>query len=220
VLLALGCTFGLILLLRSFYSPGIGSFAAQRVVSASSGEIPDQSRFPSVAWSQLVSEPDSEPNVLELPRASFDFVGNWGGYTHTGSSDVEGSDHVSVVFGSRRDSVFFASKLYTLSDQMILDRPRATIVDRRKIFVTYKAQDKSFEYIYLHRFNLLNSGKIAYSERVECYDRRTHRNVGTAEQDGTLHRLTTVLEERAFAHASSSDVFAGELSTTSRLRPR
>jgi hypothetical protein len=181
VLIGLAGTFGLIVLLRSLCRPRVGSFAAQQVVSASSGKISDQSRFASVPWSQLSSGLGSEPNVLEFPKASFDFVGNWGGCTHTGSSDVEGSDHVSVVFGRRRDTVFFASKLYTLSDQKILYRPRATIIDRRKIFVSYKARDKNFEYIYLHRFNLLNSGEITYSERVECYDRRTHGSVGTAE---------------------------------------
>ena len=219
VLLAIACTFGLIVLLRSFYDPDLGSFAAHKTVSPLSGEISGQSRFASVPWSQLASGWGSEPNVLELPKASFDFVGNWGGYTHTGSPDVEGSDHVAVVFGRHGGTVIFASKLYTPSDQNILNRPEATIIDRRKVLITYEGQDKNLEYSYFHRFSLLNSGKIAYNETVECYDRRTHNFVGTAGVNATLHRLTTALEERAFERPSSRDVFAGELSTTNSFSP-
>jgi hypothetical protein len=162
----------------------------------------------------------SEPNVLELPKASFDFVGDWGGYMHTGSSDVESPDHVSVVFGRRGDTVFFASNLYTPSDQKILDRPTATIIDRQKVLVTYKGEDEKLDYIYFHKFKLLNSGKIAYNETVECYDRRTHSFIGTAGQDATLHRLTTALEERAFAQPSSREILEGELSTSTKIHAR
>jgi hypothetical protein len=217
VLLALIGTFGLILLLRSFYDPTLSSFTAHSVPSPPSTEISGHPRFAPVPWSQLASGPESEPNVLELPKASFDFVGRWGGYTHTGSSDVESPGHVSVVFGRRGGAVFFASKLYTPSDQKILDKPTARIIDGRKVFVTYKGEDAKLEYIYFHRFKLLSSGKIAYNETVQCYDRRTHSFAGTVGQDATLHRLTTALEERAFAQPSSGDIFEGELSTSDRI---
>src|SRR4029077_10995513 len=104
VLLAFPCTFGLILLLRSFYDPTFRSLAAHKVQLSSSSEISGSARFASVPWSQLASGPGSEPNVLELPKASFDFVGIWGGYTHAESSDVESPDHISVVFGRRGDT--------------------------------------------------------------------------------------------------------------------
>ena len=220
VLLALTCTLGLILLLRSFYDPGVRRFAAPKVPFPPSNEISGHPRVASVPWSQLASGLGSEPNVLEFPKASFDFVGNWGGYTRTESSDVESPDHVSAVFGRRGGIVFFASELYTPSDQHILDKPRATIIDRQEVLVTYKGEDENLDYIYFHRFELLNSGKIAYSETVECYDRRTHSFVGTAGQDATLHRLTTALEERAFAQPSSRDIFEGELSTSNRIHAR
>jgi hypothetical protein len=220
VLLALTCTLGLILLLRSFYDPGARRFAAPKVPFPPSNEISGHPRVASVAWSQLAPGLGSEPNVLELPKASFDFVGNWGGYTHTESSDVESPDHVSVVFGRRGGIVFFVSELYTPSNQHILDKPRATIIDRQEVLVTYKGEDENLDYIYFHRFKLLNSGKIAYSETVECYDRRTHSFVGTARLDATLHRLTTALEERAFAQPSSRDIFEGELSTSNRIHAR
>jgi hypothetical protein len=163
-MLALTCAFGVILLLRSFYDPSVRSFAAYKVPLPASNEISGHPQIASVPWSQLASGPGPEPNVLELPKASFDFVGNWGGYTHTGSSDVESPGHVSVVFGRRGETVFFASKLYTPSDQKILHKPTATIIDRRKVFVTYRGEDKKLDYIYFHRFKLLNSGKMAYNE--------------------------------------------------------
>jgi hypothetical protein len=219
VLLALTVTFGLILLLRSFCDPRVRSFAPHNVPFSPSNEVPDYRRLALVPWSQLASGLGS--NVLELPRASLDFVGNWGGYTHdTGSSDVESPDHVSVVFGRRGDIVFFASELYTPSDQGILDKTTATIIDRREVSVTYKGEDENLDYIYLHRFKLLKSGKMAYNETVECYDRRTHKFVGTTGQGATLHRLTTALEKRAFAQPSSRDVFERELSTSNMIQTR
>jgi hypothetical protein len=221
VLLALTCTFDFILLLRSFYDPSVRSFAAHKLSFSPSNEVPGYRRFALVPGSQLASGIGSEPNVLELPKASFDFVGNWGGHSHnTGPSDVEAPDHVSVVFGRHGGTVFFASELYTPSDQRILDKATATIVDRREIFVTYKGEDENLDYIYFHRFKLLNSGKMAYRETVECYDRRTHGFVGIAGQDATLHRLTTALEQRAFAQPSPRDIFEGELSTSNRIHAR
>ena len=220
VLLALTGTFGLILLLRSFYDPNVRSFAAHKIPLPASDEISRRPQAASVPWSQLASGLGPEPNVLELPKASFDFVGHWGGYTHTGSPDVESSDHVSVVFGRRGDTVFFASELYTPSDQKILDNPTATMIHRREVFVTYEGQDANLDYIYSHRFKLLTAGKIAYNETVKCYDRRTHSFVGTTGEHAMLHRLTTALEERAFAQPSSGDIFEGELSTSNRMHAR
>jgi hypothetical protein len=221
VLLALTFTFGLFLLLRSLYDPNGRNHAARKVPFSPYNKASGQRGFPLVPWSQLASGLDSEPNVLELPRVSFDFVGSWGGYTHdTGSPDVESPDHVSVVFGRRGDTVFFASELYTPSDQRILNKAKATIINRREVLVRYMGEDENLDYIYFHRFKLLNSGQIEYHETVDCYDRRTHAPVGTAGQDATLHRLTTTLEKRTFAQPSSRDMFAGELSTSHRINPR
>src|SRR5690242_16690987 len=56
----------------------------------------------------------SPSNVLELPRASLDFVGYWGGWVRGyASSTGESPSHVGVVFGRRDDRVFFASELYS-----------------------------------------------------------------------------------------------------------
>jgi hypothetical protein len=129
------------------------------------------------------------------------------------TTSVWSSAGVVIPYFSRVDCIRHRIK-------KILDRPTATIIDRRKVFVTYKGEDEKLDYIYFHRFKLLNSGKIAYNETVECYDRHSHISVGTAGQDATLHRLTTALEERAFAQPSSREILEGELSTSTKIRAR
>jgi hypothetical protein len=221
ILFAFTFTFGLVLLLLALCGPGLNSLAGHQMPLPPSTDLSGPRQFASIPWSQLAPGSDSAPNVLELPKASFDFVGNWGGYTHgTGSPDVESPDHVSVVFGRRGDTVFFATELYTPSDQNIVAKPRATIIDRREVIVRYKGEDEKLDYIYFHRFKLLDTGEIAYDETAECYDRRTRRFVGTVGQDATLHRLTTALEKRAFAQPSPHDSFEGTLSTSNRFHAR
>jgi hypothetical protein len=220
-LLALAVTFGLILLIRSFYEQTSRNFASHRAPLLSPVEVPGRRQLALVPWSQLSSKLDSESNVLELPKASFDFVGSWGGYTHdTAPSEVESPDHVSVVFGRRGDTVFFATKLYSPSSQKIVSKPRAWITNAKEVFVTYKAEDEQLDYAYLHRFTLLESGKIAYKETVKLYDRRTQSAVGTAGQHALLSRLTTTLEMRVFAQPSSRDVFKSELSSSKKIHAR
>jgi hypothetical protein len=169
----------------------------------------------------LPSKLDSESDVLELPKASFDFVGSWGGYTHdTAPSDIDSPDHVSVVFGKHGNIVFFATELYSLSDQRIVSKPRASITSPKDVRVTYKVEDEQLDYAYVHRFTLLGSGKMPYKETVYLYDRRTHRVVGTAGQRALLRRLTTTSEKRLFAQPSSRDVFKSELSTSKEIHAR
>ena len=116
--LALAVTLGLILLIRSFYEPSWRSFGSHKASLLSPVEAPRRQRLAVAPWSQLPSKIDSEFNILELPKASFDFVGSWGGYTHdTAPSDIDSPDHVSVVFGKHGNIVFFATELYSPSDQ-------------------------------------------------------------------------------------------------------
>jgi len=62
------------------------------------------------------------------------------------SSDVEVPGHVSVVFA--RVVVSYFSRVNCIRiDQNILDKPTATIIDRREVFVTYKGEDKNLDYI-------------------------------------------------------------------------
>jgi len=220
-LFALAVTFGLIFLIRSICEPGSRIFASHGEAFAFPVEVPGHRGLVLVPWPQSPSKLDSESNILELPKASLDFVGSWGGYTHdTAPSEVESPDHVSVVFGRRGNTVFFATKLYSPSGQRIVSKPRARIASPNEVVVMYEAEDEHLDYGYLHRFTLLDSGKIAYKETVNLYDRRTHSVVGTDGQQALLSRLTTVPEKRAFARPSAHDVFKGELSTSKKIRER
>jgi hypothetical protein len=218
---ALAVTLGLILLIRLFCEPSSYSFASHQAPLLATVEVPGRQRLALIPWSQLPSKLDSESNVLELPKASFDFVGSWGGHTHdTAPSEVDSPDHVSVVFGRRGNIVFFATELYSPSDQRIVSKPRAWITSPKDVRVTYKAEDEQLDYAYVHRFTLLDSGKMSYKETVDLYDRRTHRAVGTAGQRALLRRLTTTSEKRLFGQPSSRDVFKSKLSTSKKIQAR
>jgi hypothetical protein len=217
-LFAVAVTLGLILLIRSFCEPSSHSFASHQPLSPAE---PPHRPLALVPWSQSPSKLDSESNILELPKASLDFVGSWGGYTHDiEPSEVESPDHVSVVFGRHGNTVFFATKLYSPSGQKIVSKPKAWITSAKEILVKYKAEDEQLDYAYSHRFILLASGKIAYEETVELYDRRTGGVVGTDGQHALLDRLTTEPEKRVFAQPTSRDVLNGELSTSKKIRAR
>jgi hypothetical protein len=220
-LFGLAVTLGLILLIRSFCEPGSRGPASHTEPPLPTVELPGRHPLALIPWPQSPSQLDSESNVLELPKASFDFVGSWGGHTYdTAPAEVESPDHVSVVFGRHRNTVFFATKLYSPSGQRIVSKPRAWITSPREVLVTYEAEDDHVGYTYLHRFTLLDSGKMAYKETVNLYDRHTRSALGTDGQNALLRRLTTIREKRIFAQPSSHDVLKGELATSKRIRAR
>jgi hypothetical protein len=82
--------------------------------------------------------------------------------------------------------------------------------DPSQALIEYEARDPQLDYVYLHRFKLLRSGKIAYTVKVDMYERRTHSWVGVATQHALLERLTTSEEKRKFARPSPFEVSKGE----------
>jgi hypothetical protein len=84
--------------------------------------------------------------------------------------------------------------------------------DPTQALIEYEATDPGLHYVYLHRFKLLPSGKIAYAEKVDMYERRTQSWVGTAAQRALLQRLTTSDQRRRFARPSPFEVSKGEVS--------
>ena len=164
-----------------------------------------------------LSNSGSQSNVLELPKASSDFVGVWGAYTHStvysvapGALVAKGPDRISVTFGREADTIFVASELYTAPDQRIIRRPRARMSDSKEALIEYEARDAELYYVYKHRFKLLGSGKIAYSENVDIYARRSHNWVGSAKQHALLKQLTTPDQRRRFARPSPFEISSGE----------
>jgi hypothetical protein len=170
---------------------------------------------------------DARSNVLELPSASADFVGVWGAYTHStvysvtpGTLVAKGPDRISVTFGRQGDSVFIASELYTGPHQRIAGKPRASMSSPAQAVVTYTASDDQLDYVYLHRFKLLRSGNLAYSQKVDIYDRRNGKLVGRATQHAVLKRLTTPQEWVNFSRPAPFEVSRGEVSAARNLTVR
>ena len=212
------CTIGLILLHWSF-SNQVRPSTASAALDWSNRTLPQTQRVTTDA--RLASQSDdSQRNVLELPEASLDFVGEWGGYTHSmihsvlpGRLSGRNPDRVSIVFGRTGGTVFIGSELYTSPKQRLLREPAARIANPGEATVEYESQDAELRYAYTHSFRLLTSEQIAYREHVNVYERRTGDLVGFVEQRATLRRLLTAREQMLFARPSLDQVPRREVSS-------
>lgn len=177
-----------------------------------------------------VSEPStddgSQSNVLEIREASLDFVGEWGGYTHsTIRSTVPGyltgknPDRVSVVFLRQDDTVFIADELYSWPHQRITGKPRVRTANPKEVVIEYESEDARLYYVYTNRFTLRDSGTIAYQETVDVYDRSTENLVGNVYQRSTLKRLRTADEQRRFARPSADELSRSAIAAPTKLAP-
>ncbi|HXZ87501.1 MAG TPA: hypothetical protein VEF07_02945 [Candidatus Binataceae bacterium] len=168
------------------------------------------------------SKADSfESNVLELPKASLDFVGFWGGYTHSTLHSVrpefltgENPDRASIIFGRQGDTVFIAGELYSSPSQRILGRPRASVLSPVEAIVHYEADDAELHYNYTCRFTLVDSSRIVYRNAVEVYNRRSGNLIGTVKQRAILRRLLTTEQQRRFARPSRHELPQKEISAS------
>jgi hypothetical protein len=163
----------------------------------------------------------SESNVLELPKASLDFVGFWGGYTHSTLHSVrpglltgENPDRASIIFGRRGDTVFITGELYSSPSQRILGRPRARVLSPIEAIVYYEADDAELHYDYTCRFTLVDSSRMVYRNAVEVYDRHSGTLIGTVKQRATLRRLPTIEEQRRFGRPSRHELPQKEISAS------
>ena len=172
------------------------------------------------AASDEVPAPGSRSNVLELPRASLDFVGYWGGYVHStifsvipGALTGASPDRASIIFGRAGDTVFIASELYSSPTQRLIGRPSARISNPREAVIQYRSADSELEYKYECHFRLLESGKMSFRNSAFVYDRWRRKLVETVKQEGMLSRLLTLDERRAFARPSRHEVPKSEILT-------
>jgi len=163
----------------------------------------------------------AQTNILELPKASTDFVGYWGGYVHSSihrlSPDLIGTspDRVSVVFGRQGDTVFMASELYSSPNQKIVRRPNARIAGPRVAIVEYESADNDLYYICSHRFRLKDASSINYRSTVEVYDLNSHRLVGIVTERAMLKRLLTPVAQLPFARPARNQIPRAEISARS-----
>jgi len=157
-------------------------------------------------------------NILQLPKASTDFVGYWGGYIDSSvqrlSPNLIGTspDRVSVVFGRQGDTVFMASELYSSPKQKIVQGPKARVVDARLAIVEYESEDSDLYYICRHHFRLNGAFSISYRTTIDVYDRNSHGLMGIVTERATLKRLRTPREQLEFAKPGRNQIPRAEIS--------
>jgi len=163
----------------------------------------------------------SESNVLELPKASMDFVGFWGGYTHSTLRSVrpglltgENPDRASIIFGRQGDTVFIAGDLYSSPSQQILGKPKVRVLRPAEAVVHYESEDNELRYEYTCRFMLVDSSRMVYRNAVEVYHLQTRKLVGKVTQRAILRRLLTAEERRPFARPSRHEIPQREISAS------
>jgi hypothetical protein len=155
---------------------------------------------------------DTQANILELRKASTDFVGYWGGYIRSSMQrlkpDLIGTSpyRASVIFGRENGTIFIASELYTSPGQKIVGRPRAKVIRARTAVIEYQATDNRLYYSFTHRFQLDGASVINYQSRVDVYDRSSRTLLGIVTGRATLKRLLTRREQLEFARPSRVEV--------------
>lgn len=191
-----------------------GDAAGNRLSARLSGALPTvafgHTQSPALVPS---ASPSAESNVLELPKASLDFVGFWSGYTHSTLDSVrpglltgENPDRASIIFGRRGDTVFITGELYGATSQRILGKPRAHVVSPVEATVQYESEDAELRYDHTCRFTLIDASRIVYRNAVEVYDRDSGNLIGTVKQRAILRRLLRVEDQLRFARPSRHEV--------------
>jgi hypothetical protein len=197
--------------------PGPGSGVGLSKAAVTPADSARTNPFQPVRQSASLPGNSSQDNILQLPQASSDFVGYWGGYIHSSiqrfSPNLGGTspDRVSVVFGRQGDIIFMAGELYSSPHQRIVHGPKARVIDARLALVDYESADNDFDYICSHRFRLNGALSISYRSTVGVYDRNSHRLLGIVTERATLKRLQTRGEQLEFARPAASEIPRAEI---------
>ncbi len=184
------------------------------------GPIDSQLPKPSLngGISETSGQHNAPANLLVLPKASTDFLGDWGGHIHSSierfNPDFMGSspDHVSVLFGRYGDTIFMASELYTSAKQRIVHGPKAVMRGARAVMLGYESADDALYYVCSHRFRLIDPTIISYQATIDVYDLKSHMRLGVVRQNATLHRLLTAREQLRFARPARNLIPRAEIS--------
>jgi hypothetical protein len=175
--------------------------------------------------SSLFRGKGAQSDILELPKASTDFVGYWGGYVHSSIQRLSPSlvgkspDRVSVVFGRDGDTVFIASELYSSPTQKLVHHPNARMVTARIAIIEHESTDQDLDYICRDRFRLNDSATISYQGTIEVYDLTSHRLMGVVTQTARLKRLLTARDQRRFARPGQDQIPRAAISAKSSFVP-
>lgn len=150
-----------------------------------------------------LSPPQSGGNVLEIPRASRDFVGEWGGYlrlTRVVGMDPPSRDSiVSLAFGDTKGTVFMQTTAFAGRSSQIVNTS-AEVVNPRTIRVKLKGLEMAFSPPIIHKEELHLALKarntISCLKYVDFYRPGSDTPIASMAYEGKLH-LLTAQERRA-----------------------
>ncbi len=142
-------------------------------------------------------------NVLEIPRASRDFVGEWGGHlrlTRVIGMDPPSRDSiVSLAFGDTKGTVFMQTTAFAGRSSQIVNTS-AEVVNPRSIRVKLKGLEMAFSPPIIHteelHLALAARNTISCLKYVDFYRPGNGTPIASMAYEGKLH-LLTAQERRA-----------------------
>ncbi len=153
---------------------------------------------------QSVPVPSMQPgrNVLVIPRASRDFVGEWGGHLRltrvVGMGAPPSRDSiVSLAFGESHGTVFMQTTAFAGRSSQILDTS-ADVVNPKSIKVKLKGLEMAFRPPIVHKeelhLALIGKDTLNCIKYVDFYQSGSDVPIVSMAYEGNLHILTP--EER------------------------
>lgn len=203
-------TRGLFLSLFASTRESSGAIPSAKTVSRPTNSV--SSFAPSLATSQS--------NVLEIPKASVDFVGDWGGYeTGTLQDALSGfaervhAGQEGVTFGRTNDTVFLSLEIWGSPDVEIVRKPKAWITDPEEAIVEFESQDYQEYFVDIYTYQLRDASHIRFKHESKFYDRLTRQLLGIQRTHAIMKRLTPD-EAEAFRKSSPGSVLKDHLSAS------
>jgi hypothetical protein len=173
---------------------------AQQIENQSSGSlaVPQGRRQTEVlppAWPMLPRQ--SGGNVLVIPRASRDFVGEWGGHLHLtrvlGIVPASPDSIVSLAFGETRGTVFMQTTAFARRSSQIV-KTSAEVVNPRMIELKLKGLELTFTPPIVHKeelhLALTAKNTISCLKYVDFYEPGRKLPIASMAYEGKLHPLT------------------------------
>jgi hypothetical protein len=183
------------------------SARAQIIENQGSGtlEVPPAAGRQTQVLPQAPSPPVSHQpgaNVLVIPRASRDFVGEWGGHLRltrvVGMEPPTSRDSiVSLAFGETKGTVFMQTTAFGSRSSQIVDTS-ADVINPKTIKVKLKGLEMAFQPPIIHReeLHLALTGKdnLNCLKYVDFYQPGSDVPIASLAYEGDLHILSA--EER------------------------
>jgi hypothetical protein len=145
-------------------------------------------------------------NVLVIPRASRDFVGEWGGHLHLtrvlGDVPASPDSIVSLAFGEREGSVFMQTTAFAGRSSRIV-KTSADVVNPKTIKLKLKGLETAFDPPLVHKeeLHLALTGRNTMNclKYVDFYAPDSSTPIASLAYEGDLHILSA--QERSALQA-------------------